>query len=77
LPNFCALWNACIFSWGVLIAASSCSRCYLSVRRAVGVTVRLAPLPMVTCGRTQAVASVTCIRPAAVKDSACRQGWTA
>jgi hypothetical protein len=43
---------------------------YRSVRRAVSVTVRLAPLPAVTCGRTKAAGMLTCIRPAAVNDSA-------
>ncbi len=47
---------------------------HLKVRRAVSVTVKLAPLPAVTWGRTQAVASVTCMSPAAVNDSAVPEG---
>ncbi len=47
---------------------------YRNVRRAVIVTVRLAPLPRVTCGRTKATGWLTCSRPAAVKERAAPEG---
>ena len=62
-------------AWPALCVQRVNAGAYLKVLRAVNVTVRLAPLPAVTRGRTQAVGWLTCIKPAAVKDNAAPAGF--